>query len=182
MLHPIIKKAVKPLVLLLIINSLNSFSQKSYSQVKKNFTDSTLLKKEIDNLLAKHGLKSTGFSINVISVNQKGGQTAYSITNNYYGLKPREVTNDIMSEVEKQVLNKETPVTVYRRSQDAESFEYATKIILALRKAGYLNSFVNGITNDQMIGGDPVEAAKQQATIAYKWDGSQFAIVIPSNK
>ena len=43
-----------------------------------------LLKKEIDSLLLKHGLKSKGFAINVFSINQKGGQTAYLITNNYF--------------------------------------------------------------------------------------------------
>ncbi|MDQ2720695.1 MAG: hypothetical protein M3Z26_13180 [Bacteroidota bacterium] len=53
-----------------------------------------LLKKEIDSILAKHGLKSKGFSINVISVNQQGGQTAYSITNNYYN-DPNYISDSI---------------------------------------------------------------------------------------
>ncbi|MBU7570147.1 MAG: hypothetical protein KAF41_05790 [Flavobacterium sp.] len=51
------------------------------------------MKKEIDSVLAKYGLKSKGFSINVISLNQTGGQTAYSITNNFYGDTVRAGTN-----------------------------------------------------------------------------------------
>jgi predicted RNA binding protein YcfA (HicA-like mRNA interferase family) len=41
--------------------------------------------KEIDSVLAKYGLKSKGFKIDVVSINQSGGQNAFSITNNYYG-------------------------------------------------------------------------------------------------
>ena len=85
MLHPLIKKVAKLLGLLLITSNLILYSNLSYSQIKYRFSDSLLLKQELDSVLAKHGLKSKGFVITVISLNQKGGQTAYSITNNYYG-------------------------------------------------------------------------------------------------
>lgn len=78
MLVLLTRRAVKLLVILLI--TINAFSQD-----KSKFKDSALLKKELDSVLAKYGLKTKGFLINVISVNQQGGQTAYSITNNYYG-------------------------------------------------------------------------------------------------
>lgn len=71
------KRAVLPLVVLLI--TINAFCQNP-----KKPLDSIALKKELDAVLAKYGLKSTGFAVNVISLNQKGGQNAYSITNNYY--------------------------------------------------------------------------------------------------
>lgn len=83
MLNPTIKKGGKLLERLLII-SLFLLSNNTYSQSQRSFDDSLFLKKEIDSVLAKHGLKSKGFSINVVSVNQQGGQTAYTITNNYY--------------------------------------------------------------------------------------------------
>lgn len=76
-----IKKVVKLQIVLLITSScifVRSFSQ---SPAK---IDSIKLKRELDSVLAKYGLKSKGFAINVISINQQGGQTAYSITNNYY--------------------------------------------------------------------------------------------------
>lgn len=66
-------------------------SNRAHSQNKK--IDTTVLKKEIDAVLAKYGLKSKGFAINVISNNQKGGQTAYLITNNYYGDTTTERNN-----------------------------------------------------------------------------------------
>lgn len=73
------------MILLIITSSILCNCTISYSQIKNKFIDSLLLKKEIDSVLAKHGLKSKGFAINVISINQNGGQTAYSITNNFYG-------------------------------------------------------------------------------------------------
>jgi hypothetical protein len=47
----------------------------------------------LDAVLAKYGLKSKGFAVNVISINQKGGQTAYSITNNFFGDTVKSATN-----------------------------------------------------------------------------------------
>lgn len=78
---PSIKRAGR-LALLLIINSL--FINSALCQKAKSPLDSVALQKELDVVLAKYGLKSKGFAVNVVSLNQKGGQTAYSITNNYY--------------------------------------------------------------------------------------------------
>lgn len=73
-----IRKAVKPLALLLIISAIfcpiYSISQ----------TDTSKLKKEIAVLLKKYGLKNASFLLKVESLNQKGGQTAFEI-NNYNG-------------------------------------------------------------------------------------------------
>jgi hypothetical protein len=85
MLRPLINKVVKLQVRLLITISGFLFSSSVYCQKQNQFPDSVKLKREIDSVLAKYGLKSKGFAINVISLSQKGGQTAYSITNNYYG-------------------------------------------------------------------------------------------------
>lgn len=88
------KKVDKLPGILLIIISLLLLGNNSYCQNNRNFDDSLLLKKEIDSVLAKHGLKSKGFAINVISISQQGGQTAYSITNNYYS-DPNYVADSI---------------------------------------------------------------------------------------
>jgi hypothetical protein len=74
---------VRPLGILLISNALLLLSINSFAQKKLTRLDSITLKRDLDRVLAKYGLKSKGFSINVTSINQKGGQTAYSITNNY---------------------------------------------------------------------------------------------------
>lgn len=90
MLHQLIRKGGKRLGILLIISTL---SYTSFCQKNPGYIDSVSLKKEIDSVLARYGLKSKGFVINVISLNQKGGQTAYSITNNFYGDTIRAETN-----------------------------------------------------------------------------------------
>lgn len=74
------KKVVKLAVQLLIILILNSY--KVYSQTP---TDTTLFKKDFEKLLSKYHINSIGYLINVTSNNQSGGQTAFVITNNYYG-------------------------------------------------------------------------------------------------
>ncbi len=101
------------------------------------------------------------------------------------GPKPREVSGDLIKEIIKHAPDKNTPIHIYRRSQEGESYDYATKIVLALIAQGYKNSFVDGITYDQIIGGDPVEAARQQKTLAFKLEpwagGHQLNVTIPAN-
>jgi len=80
----------KRLEILLIISSL---WETSFCQNQPTHIDSVSLKREIDSVLARYGLKSKGFVINVFSLNQKGGQTAYSITNNFYGDSVRAEKN-----------------------------------------------------------------------------------------
>lgn len=105
-----------------------------------------------------------------------------NIQNNQFGLKPRTETKSIINEVTKQVQDKNTPISVYQRSRDVESVDYATKVVLALKGKGFNNAFVNGIIDDRIIGGDLNQAAKHHATIRYFFEGSQFNIVIPSNQ
>ncbi len=42
-------------------------------------------KRDFEKLLKRYGIKSTTYQINVNSINQKGGQTALIINNNYFG-------------------------------------------------------------------------------------------------
>lgn len=64
--------------------SFTSCSQKGNNPpVKKG--DTTAFKKEFEKLLVKYGFNKNGYSLNVTSNNQNGGQTAFIITNNYYG-------------------------------------------------------------------------------------------------
>lgn len=51
----------------------------SFSQV-----DTTKIRKEITTVLKNNGLKNAAFDLRVTSTNQKGGQTAFQITNNNF--------------------------------------------------------------------------------------------------
>lgn len=79
--------------ILLIISSFFFFPKSVLSQIKH--TDTAAFKKEFEQLLKKYNIDSKRYSINVTSINQKGGQTALVITNNYInkGAKQRHVTN-----------------------------------------------------------------------------------------
>lgn len=82
MSHPRINKVVK-LLPKLIISILFTPILSCAQNLSKN--DSLNLKKDIDSLLSKYGFKDNPYVINVQSKNQKGGQTAFIINNNYYG-------------------------------------------------------------------------------------------------
>lgn len=69
--------------LLIIINLLLSISVSSFSQ--KTPTDTVAFKRDFEKLLSKYGLSNKSYLINVTSNNQKGGQTAFIINNNFYG-------------------------------------------------------------------------------------------------
>ena len=77
MWNPEIKVAAKLLLKSLIISSFLTTPFVSYSQ------DTANLRKEISVLLKKYGLSNAGFELKVNSNNQKGGQTAFVINNNY---------------------------------------------------------------------------------------------------
>lgn len=64
----------------------------SFSQ-SLSLKDSLNLKKDIDSVLSKYGFKNSPYTINVKSKNQKGGQTAFIINNNYYGDTASNDTN-----------------------------------------------------------------------------------------
>lgn len=56
-------------------------------------TDTAAFKKDFESLLSKYGITSKGYMINVTSVNQSGGQTAFIITNNYFSEAPKDSVN-----------------------------------------------------------------------------------------
>lgn len=84
MLHQIIRLGVKQRKKLLI-TIVNLFLFISISYAQKSVTDTLAFKKDFELLLKKYGIKSSGYLINVTSINQKGGQTAFVINNNYFG-------------------------------------------------------------------------------------------------
>jgi len=97
-------------VILLIISNSFLYNSSGFCQTKFPFNDSSQLRREIDSVLAKHGLKSKGFAINVVSINQSGGQTAYSITNNYFS-DPNYIPDSINYEF--QIKNEGDKITYY---------------------------------------------------------------------
>jgi len=56
-------------------------------------TDTLAFKKDFEKLLNKYGLSNKSYMINVNSTNQKGGQTAFIINNNFYGDTTSEKNN-----------------------------------------------------------------------------------------
>lgn len=68
--------------LLIIISFFLFFSHKSG---QAQTTDTVAFKKDFELLLKKYDINSKGYQINVTSINQKGGQTALVINNNYFG-------------------------------------------------------------------------------------------------
>lgn len=89
---------------LLLLSSFNLLAQNISKQ------DSAAFKKDFEQLLKKYGFKSKGYSVNITSINQKGGQTAFIINNNYLGdtsqrhLTDKELTT-ILDQIKK--INKE---------------------------------------------------------------------------
>lgn len=71
-------------------------NQSSVSSSKSN-VDTAEIRKEILQVLKKHGLKDISFLINVKSLNQKGGQTAFEISNynykNTFNIKEEHTVN-----------------------------------------------------------------------------------------
>ncbi len=69
------RKAVKQGLFFII--SLNLLHFTSFSQI-----DTAKIRNEIKQVLKKNGIKNTSFELKITSTNQKGGQTAFVITNN----------------------------------------------------------------------------------------------------
>jgi hypothetical protein len=67
-----------------IINLCFLFPQILFSQ-KLSKTDSISFRKDIEGILSKYGFYGQPYLISVQSTNQKGGQTAFIINNNFYG-------------------------------------------------------------------------------------------------
>ena len=84
MLLQIINRVVKQQIKSLIIISLFlAITPTSFSQ--NTPTDTAAFKRDFEKLLSKYGLSNKSYLINVTSNNQKGGQTAFIINNNFYG-------------------------------------------------------------------------------------------------
>ncbi len=119
------------------------FTTGAYSQKKFIKVDSLKLKEELDAVLFKYGLKSSGFAINVVSLNQKGGQTAYSITNNYYnnyGIIPRKVTEEEFKYIMYYFPNKNVSISFRAYDGvDAEITSVKNQIVDVFKKNGYNN-------------------------------------------
>lgn len=84
MLLQIINQAVRLQVKSIIITSFLLGSLLA-SNSQETLRDTTAFKREFEKLLTKYGLNAKSYMINVTSNNQKGGQTALIITNNFYG-------------------------------------------------------------------------------------------------
>lgn len=92
MLSHLINEAGKLPIRLSIISFFLLFAvANSYSQSKA--TDTAAFKKEFEKLLLKYGITGKGYAINVTSINQAGGQTAFMISNNYYHDSVLDATN-----------------------------------------------------------------------------------------
>lgn len=106
--------------------------------------------------MTKYGLKNVGYQINVQSDNQRGGQTAFIINNNYFTSKKRDVSDSLLNSILKQIPDMNFPVRIYMRNQDGESFGFCEKIKNALIKKGYKNvSISTTIIRFSRISGDP---------------------------
>lgn len=81
--------------LLITISSVLIFSFATYSQVLSK-DDSISFKKDLEKLLTKYGLQTAGYQINVQSSNQRGGQTAFTITNNNYNTYITQVPEPVI--------------------------------------------------------------------------------------
>jgi len=82
MLNQLINRVGKLQKKLLII--INFLALTFITAAQNTSTDTAAFKKDFEDLLRKYGIKSKGYQINVTSINQKGGQTALIINNNYF--------------------------------------------------------------------------------------------------
>jgi len=112
--------------------------------------DSVNFKKDLERLLQKYGLQSAGYQINVQSNSQRGGQTAFTITNNNYvtynlGIIPRKLTeNDkinLLNRINKILLENSLPKNTlvefgYIMGND-ENQSFAKEVALFLISKGY---------------------------------------------
>ncbi len=102
-------------------------------------------------------------------------------TVNNYEKPEREVTDNLLKQIESQTTGKQMPISIWRRSSDQESMMFASKIVQSLQKRGYTNSFINGIYNEVVVGGDPIENARILSQIQFAINNGQLDIIIPSN-
>lgn len=66
----------------ILLVAINLFIGSSFCQI--NLQDTMSFRKDFEKLLTQYGLSIKGYTLNVTSINQSGGQTAFIITNNYF--------------------------------------------------------------------------------------------------
>jgi hypothetical protein len=190
MLHQLINQVGRRQKKLLItISSVLIFSFTTYSQVLSK-EDSINFKKDLEKLLTKYGLQTAGYQINVQSNNQRGGQTAFIITNNYFSPKKREISDSLLNAIINYLPDKNFPVTMYMRNQDGESLSFCEKIKNSLHVKGYYNVFIS-TTNFRydIITGDPQADLEFQRKVIIEITTQQLSnppykylmIMIPAN-
>jgi hypothetical protein len=149
MLHQTINQVVKQQKKLLIItSSFLLFSFCSYSQILSK-QDSISFKNELEKLLTKYGLQTAGYQINVQSKDQRGGQTAFSINNNYVtynvGIVPRKLSDqdkiNLITRIDKMILDnkqsKKILIKIGYISGNVENQSFANDVGYFLLSKGY---------------------------------------------
>lgn len=76
----VVKQQVKSIISICLTSLLCNLC---FAQTKG--IDSVAFKNDFEKLLSRYGLNNENYLISVTSYNQKGGQTAFIINNNYYG-------------------------------------------------------------------------------------------------
>lgn len=130
--------------------------------------------------------------INNVQNNDSGGSGVQNNAPNYgnqagrdinnYGIIPREVKEDLIVSIMNQVPDKKTTIYIVKRSDESESEQYANKILVELRKRGYIKVIMGGTTKDPLIGAPPDVASNYQHTIRLFWENGYFNIIVPLNK
>lgn len=83
---------------------------------------------------------------------------------------PREVTSVILSDIERRFPNKAETISIWRTSNDNESYQLAMKLFKKLKENGYTSLIFNGIDNNE-----PLDE------ITYTEELGTHAIIIPPN-
>jgi hypothetical protein len=135
--------------LLIITISFFLFSFNIHSQVFPR-QDSINFKNDLEKLLSKYGLQSAGYQINVQSNNQRGGQTAFTITNNNYvtynvGIIPRKLADNdkinLLNRLNKMLLENNLPTNTLIEfgyiMGDVENQSFAKEVAGFLMSKGY---------------------------------------------
>lgn len=135
--------------LLTIIISFFFLSLTTHAQILSK-QDSISFKKDLEKLLTKYGLQTAGYQINVQSDNQRGGQTAFTITNNNYvtnnyGIIVRKLSdidkvnlvNRIDTILKSNNLPKGTLIELHISMGNDENLTYANEIGNFLFNNGY---------------------------------------------
>lgn len=177
---------IKPLIISIII--LFSINPTTFAQSRKSSINTVkgdaVMGNKVDNSKTTTNKttqttninKSTKYQAKNIALGDNYGH----IGDNIYGKTPRIVTDQILKDIISRA-NGLKYISIERRSGDSESLEFATKIVIALKKEGF-DAFVNGITNDRHISDDPERDLKQQQEIGYYIEGNQLGVVIPSTQ